>query len=41
MTHIMGTAVIQLGRPQVPLQIAVECQLFKGLNSHCRPEGDI
>lgn len=41
MTDIVGTAVIQLGRPQVPLQISVKCQLLKGLNSHCRFISDI
>ena len=41
MTGIEGTAIIQLGRPQVPLQIAVECQLLEGLNSHCRPIADL
>jgi hypothetical protein len=37
MTGIEGAAVIQLGRPQVPLQIAVERQLLKWPNSRCRP----
>jgi hypothetical protein len=41
MTGTEGVAVIQLGRPYVPLQIAVECQLLEGLNSRCRPLADL
>ena len=41
MTGVEGAAAIQQGGPQVPLQIAVECQLLKGLNSHSRPNCDI
>ena len=33
MTSIEGTAVIQHGSPQVPLQILVVCRLIEGMNS--------
>ena len=41
MTGIEGAAVIQLGRPHVPFQIAVECRLLEGLNSHSRPTAEL
>ena len=37
MTGIEGAAVIQLGRPQAPFQIAVECQLLEGLTHTVDP----
>ena len=37
MTGIEGAAVIQLGRPQAPFQIAVECQLLEGLTHTVNP----
>jgi hypothetical protein len=36
-----AVAVIKLGRPQVTPPTSVECQLFEGLNSHCRPAAEV
>ena len=38
MTGIVGAAVIQLGKPLVPLQTSDECQLLEGPSSQCRPK---
>ena len=41
MTGIERAADIQLGRPQVPVQMAVECPPLGRLASHFRPQAGL